>query len=176
MPHESARGVFYPGVLVILAGVYLARGITWWASPTPGRAAGIDWVSGWMSTGVVAALWFLTAAAALLGVVLAARTRRRTLLIIAGMVPVVIPMIISLYFFASTAIWYFDPDPMNPPTPVDWRDQGSQQGWVTGVEYLAWSLMALWGLLVHTGAVRMLARVGRAAHRGVQEEVTHGDQ
>lgn len=170
MPHDSARGVFYPGLLLILAGVYLARGLTWWTTPTPGRAAGIDWVSGWMSTYVVAILWLITGLAALVSCWLATRSRRRTLLIVTSLLTVVIPAVIACYFFASTVIYWADPYPMDPPEPTHWRDMGSETGWVTGIEYAAWSLVSLWGLVAHTGAVRMLARMWRAAHGGIRKE------
>lgn len=173
MPHEAARGMFYPGLMLILAGIYLVRGITWWTTPTPGRAAGIDWVSEWMSTGVIAGLWFVTAAAAVLAAVLALKSRRRTLLIVLSLVTIVLPVTVSLYFFASTVIFWFDPTPLDPPDPTHWRDQGSETGWVTGIEYAGWALVSFWGLLVHTGAVKMLARMWRAARSGVHREVTH---
>lgn len=170
MPHESARGVFYPGIMLILTPIYIIRGVSWWSTPTEKRVAGIDWVAGWLTHQDVAVMWWVTAAAALLSAVLALRTRRRTALIVASMVTVVVPMIIALWFFGSTLVWLLDPDPMLPPEPAGWRDLGSPSGWVTGWEYMSWSLVALWALMVHTGAARIVSRVWSASRRAGKED------
>lgn len=177
MPHEASRGIFYSGVLAILTIVYTARAITWWASPTEGRIAGVDWVSGWMSTEVVASLWVVVAVACAVGAVATAKRCRkyRNLSIAIGIIAFVIPMLIALYFFGSTILWYWNLADGHPPPEVNrsWRDSGSPTGWVTGVEYLSWSLIAAWSLMVHTGTTTMIARMMRALRRALHhQEVT----
>lgn len=163
MTVEASHKLFYPGLLVLLAGVYTIRAITWYASPTPGRAAGVEWVSGWMSTQLVAGAWVVVAALCAVGLVGCIRSWPPGVLAALGVVVVAIPAIIGGYFIASTIVFYADPTPGWPPPPQavgdpeqTWRDRGSKQGWVTGSEYILWSLTSLWGLLVHTGAVQAL--------------------
>lgn len=167
MPHSASRQVFYPGLMVIVTAVYAMRGVTWIVDTTPGRASGVEWVVGWMSTDVVGVLWLAAAAASMLAAVSVARHRRNCTIIL-GALAVFIPALVAMFFFGSTVVFFLDPTPGSPPpgaAPSSWWDRGNPRGWITGVEYTGWALVGMWGLMVHTGTTTMLTRIWKALRR-----------
>lgn len=136
MPDRLVRTAdgFYGGLLMILGVYYLGMAYSWWSTPSPGRAAGIEWVSipDWaVHTNTVAMLWLI---AGILSVVGGAFSRYRGVEVAAGLAAVLIPFIIGSFFVAA---WIL--------TPLG--DADAPTGLTTAWSYYLPAVIAGWGMI-----------------------------
>lgn len=151
----ASRSGFFVAFLAVIAVSHAALAVTWWGAPTASRVAGVDWVAGWMNTGMIATLWTLAAVLAALGVGLAVvqGERARGRLIWIGAALVVIPGLVGGYFLGASALWW-----------STGGQAGSASGWVTASAYLTRALITAFALTVHTGHFDRRPRWVRRSH------------
>lgn len=167
MPERRQSSAFYAGFLLIAATVYGGLALSWTGGGTPGRADGVQWVAGWMSTDVVAYIWAAGAAVIAVGGVLGLvrPCRYRGMVLVSGVTSVAVPLLLGAIFVGSWIVWMLD-DPSDPVPPVGarhWQDLGSPKGWVTAVSYWGFAAFAAWNLFYETSVVPLVARVVRVA-------------